>query len=363
MPKSGQKKKQSSKRKLSKDMIRLRVDNTHVEVGDAITGTIEVKESAPTSLVKLVFEGIEYTVVTLSQTRDNLMGLEYLEKNTSERNVLTSQQALVDVSIAPDRKQAFRFVIPKGLPGTMRCVLDGSDPILPSQYKTTYTITASIFKNTSKAQVTQSITVSPGSRQDVPLDSSTISVSVVNPFKSMARTFFQCGNPNLVFHEPSSGVKKNGSKGNDIKEDDDDDDDNDEKEAFLNTRSQLFTLKCRQPGHDSCFAVGQVISVHLEDWLGRQLSGIWMVQLIEEISWCAKGRKASSVSRWNLFANHHELPTTLQRSYAGENSKLSIKHHLVIFLATDEEDPSKEVLACSEPFPIVIVSNTRGWDA
>jgi hypothetical protein len=90
-----------------------------------------------------------------------------------------------------------------------------------------------------------------------------------------------------------------------------------------------------------------------------------MVQLIEEVTWCAKGRKASSVSKWNLFANHHELPSTLQRSFRAENSRLSVKHSLVVFLATDEEDPSREVLACSEPFPIVIVSNTRikGWDA
>lgn len=348
-------KKKSSKRKLSKDMIRLWIHNKHVEVGDTITGTIEIKEDAPTSFVKLVFEGIEYTVVTLAQTRDNHMGLEYLEKHTSERNVLTSQQVLVDVSATLERKQIFRFIIPKGLPGTMRCVLDGSDPILPSQYNTTYTITASIFKNTSKAKVTQSIIVSPRSCQDVPLDSATISVSVVSPLKSIASTLFQCGSVDTTFHE--SGTDKDASKGNGLIEE------GEEEVVFLDKRSQLFSLKCQQPMHESCFAVGQIISVNVADWLGRQLSGTWMVQLIEEIGWSAKGRRTSSISKWNLFANHHELPSTLQRSFAGENSRLSVKHHLVVFLATDEEDPSKEVMACSEPFPIMIVSNTRGWDA
>lgn len=351
------KKKKRSKRKLSKDMIQLQVDNTRVMVGDTITGTIALKEDAPTSLVKLVFEGIEYTAVALIQSRDNHMGKKYLEKHTSETNVLTSQQVLADVSTAPDRKQPFRFVVPNGLPGTMRCILDGSDPILPSQYKTTYTIKASIFKNTSKAEVTQSITVSPGSKQDVPLDSSTISVSVINPVKSIASTLFQCGSTSAVYDE-NNGAKADPRKRAEIEEDD--------QEVFLDKSCQLFSLKCQQPtsAHDyCCFAVGQIISLHITDWLGRQLSGIWMVQLIEEVKWCAKGRTASSVSKWNLFANHHELPSTLQRSYEGESSSLTIKHHLVVFLATDEEDPSSEVMACSEQFPIVIVSNTRGWDA
>ncbi|KAL3930889.1 MAG: hypothetical protein SGBAC_011569 [Bacillariaceae sp.] len=350
------KKKKRPKRKLSNDMIQLQVDNTRVMVGDAITGTIELKEDAPTSLVKLVFEGIEYTVVALIQSRDNHMGKNYLEQHTSETNVLTSQQVLADVSTASDRKQPFRFFVPNGLPGTMRCILDGSDPILPSQYTTTYTIKASIFKNTSKAEVTQSIIVSAGSKQDVRLDSLALPVSVINPVKSIASTFFQCGSTSAV-HEENNDAKADPQKRAGIEEDD--------QEGFLDKSCQLFSLKCQQPtSHDYyCFAVGQIISLHITDWLGRQLSGIWMVQLIEEVKWCAKRRTAASVSKWNLFANHHELPTTLRRSYEGESSSLSIKHHLVVFLATDEEDPSREVMACSEPFPIVIVSNTRGWDA
>ncbi|CAJ1959170.1 unnamed protein product [Cylindrotheca closterium] len=362
--KNNKNKKKTSKRKLSKDMIQLRVDNAHVQVGDTITGSIEMTEDAPTTLVKLVFEAIEYTVVALTQTRDNHMGLEYLEKHTSETNVLTSQQVLVDVAEAPDRRQTFSFVIPKGLPGTMRCILDGSDPILPSQYKTSYTITAFAFKNTSKAHVSQSITVSPPSRQEIPLDSSTLSVSVINPVKSIASTFFQCGSTSTVYDDNDDyGVnravasKKKGTT--EIEE-------HDEQEVFLDKSHQLFSLKCQLPlqPHDKyCFAVGQVLCVNVTDWLGRQLSGVWMIQLIQEVTWLAKGRRATSVSKWNLFANHHELPTSLERSFDGQASKLSIQHSLVVFLATDEEDPSREVMACSEAFPIVIVSNTRGWDA
>lgn len=363
------KQKTALKRKLSKDMIRLRVDRTHFQVGDTITGSIELKEDAPISLVKLVFEGIEYTVVALSQTRDNHMGLEYLERHTSETNVLTSQQVVVDVSEAPtDRSKRFSFVIPNGLPGTMSCILDGSDPILPSQYKANYTITASIFKNTSKAQVIQTITVSPqSSKTAIPTDSSTIQVSVLNPVKSIASTLFQCGSTTLVHDDntlSSSSIQNAGAAEMIIEQ-------KDKQEVFLNRSSQLFSLKlCQPPPQQNCFAVGQVISVQVMDWLGRQLSGIWMFQLIEEMAWSAKGRKATMRNKWNLFANHHELPATLQSSYFDSSersrnyfSKLSVKHYLVVFLATDEEDPSREVIACSEPFPIVIVSHTRGWDA
>eukprot|EP00980_Cylindrotheca_fusiformis_P016499 scaffold4916_cov111-Cylindrotheca_fusiformis.AAC.2 len=360
---SSSKKKKSSTTKLSEGMMDLQIDQSRVHAGQTLTGTIQLQEKCPTSLVKLVFEGIEYTVVALKQSRDNNMGLEYLKKHTSEQHVLTKQQALLDLASTPS-KHPFRFVIPSDLPGTMKCVLSGTDPQLPSQCHIYYTITASIFKNTSMAQVSKPIIVAQPPMESTPLNDSSISVSVMNPVKSVASVLFQCGNLNTIDPENEDEVegeneeKADATSNNSIVREEDED------EGFLDKKYQLFSLSCDNRDSDNLFfAGGQIVSVHVTDWLGRQLSGIWMVQLVEEISWWAKGRSSTSISRWNLFANHHELPTTLQRSYESSHSRLLVQHKLIVYLTTNEEDPSKEVLACTEPFPITIVSNTRGWNA
>lgn len=342
----------STSTKLSKDMINLQLDRSRVHVGDTIAGTVQLQENSPTSLVKLVLEGVQYTVVALKQSRDNNMGIEYLKKHTSEQQVLTRQEVLLDLSSSSSSKQPFRFIIPSGLPGTMKCVMSGTDPQLPSQCHIYYNITASIFKNTSTTQVSKAIVVIPQT-EDTPLDSS-ISVSVINPIKSIATTLFQCGSLNAIETEDEQegghAVDECVLLG-------------DDETLFLDKTSQIFSLTCDNSQRTLHLAGGQVVMVHVSDWLGRQLSGIWMMQLVEEITWWARGRSSSSISRWNLFANHHELPTTLQRTYENPHSLLSVKHRLIVYLTTNEEDPSKEVLACSQPFPISIVSNTRGWDA
>jgi hypothetical protein len=337
----------SHKNKLSEDMIDLQLDQSRVKVGDIVTGTVNLQGNSPTSLVKVVLEGIEFMVVALSQTRDNNMGLEYLRKHTSEQHVLTRQQVLLDLSSSStDSKQPFRFVIPSGLPGTMKWVFSGTDPQLPSQCRIQYTITASIFKNTSKAEVSKTIIVTPQT-ENIPLDSS-ISVSIINPMKSMATSLLQCGSLNDLAAEDEEGDRG-------VEEGED--------EGILDKSSQMFALSYDNKHNNLHFACGQIVTVQVTDWLGRQLSGIWMMQLVEEITWWARGRCSTSTSRWNLFANHHELPTTLQRTYSNSHSLLSVQHKLVVYITTNEEDPSKEVLACTEPFPITIVSNTRDWDA
>ena len=152
--------------------------------GEVISGLVRLGAHSPTSLIKISLTGIEYTVVALKQSKDNQMGIKYLQKHTSEQRIITKQEILVNcscsssvsVSSSSFTKQqtqqqqqqqkvgSFRFVLSDDVPGTIKCILDGTDPVLPSQCHVYYNITASIYKNTSKAELCKSIIILPSKK-------------------------------------------------------------------------------------------------------------------------------------------------------------------------------------------------------
>lgn len=323
------------------DVIDFKVDQDSVNVGGVITGTVfltgcEHRRTSPS--VRLVFHGLEYTVVAFPQSKDNSMGIDYLKKHSSASTDLTREELIM--SDCGKKAQPFRFVIPDHLPSTLRCVLGGTDPTLPSQCQIKYTVTASIHNKlggeASCTLVSHPVVVLPKSNIDknTPLDE-TLSVAVEAPIDILFKSFFSCGNKadacspdeeiteNYILLDGISGLEK----------------------GFLN------------------LSAGQSLKLKVQDWLGQlRGKGVWMIRLSEELRWSAQGRTAHSRQTFDLYANHHEIPTTLRRSYDPNNTSLmTVQHEIVVYLTT--KGPEREILATTEPIPVRILSSHRGWDA
>lgn len=313
------------------DVIDFQVDQRSVHVGEAVTGTISLVEyqhrkKSPT--VHLVFEGLEYTVVAFPPSEDNCMGIDYLKEHTTEKNAfLHLETTLEDCG---QKAQPFHFVVPDDLPSTLRCVLDGTDPMLPSQCQIKYTMTASIYNaledGGGKMQVSYPLIVYPKKEipENTPLDPS-ISVSVENSMNLLFGNLFSCGT------ECSSSSA--------------------DEPILLDVPSYVTDLN---------LIAGQSLEVKIQDWMMQlRNKGNWMVKFTEEITWKAKGRTAHSLQSWDLFANHHELPSSLRKSH--QTPLITVQHKLAVYLASKEL--SREVLATTENIPVRILSSNRGWDA
>ena len=318
-------------------VIDFHVDNDSVHLGDAITGTVrlngyENRKEIPQ--VHLVFHAMEYTVVALPQEEYNEMGMDYLKKHTSEKNdLLRSELTLEDCS---KKAQPFRFAIPDNLPSSMRCVLGGTDPTLPSQCQVKYTVTASIESGSAgRTLVSYPISVLPKKEvpESTPLDPS-ITVSVENSLDVIFKTMFSCGSLCLAPEEYDDPIIK-------------------ETYILLDTAVDIDLKLC----------AGQSLQVDIRDWWGQLKGrGVWMVKLTEDLQWSAQGRIAHDKQTWDLFANHHEIPSRVRKSFQPKfHSLLSIRHELVVYLAS--KDGSKDILATTEPIPVHILSTNRGWDA
>jgi hypothetical protein len=349
------------------DRIDLRVDQRSFHVGSSVTGTVQLhhdelrsSSSVPNNKsVYLVLEGVESTVVAFPQTSDNSMGMDYLKKHTTEQHILTRQELTLEYCSKP---QIFRFALADNLPSTLRCVLDGTDPTLPSQCNIKYTVTASIYNNnSSKLRVKHPITVFPKKESTIPLDP-VISVSVGSSLDVLCNSFFSCGG---LFNVDEPMIAN----------------DNDNSNNYILLESS----------HDHNLlhlSAGQVLKVDVvKDWLGHlsrraTTTTVWMMRVSEELTWKAQGRTAHNRETWELFANHHELPTTLRPTYNHDTthhnhndrnahahahahahgSLIQVKHELVVYLTT-KKNGAKEILATTEPIPIQIVTSNRGWDA
>jgi hypothetical protein len=322
------------------DVIQFKVDQDTVHVGGAITGTVQLvgyehRRKSPS--VHLVLHGLEYTVVALPQSADNSMGRDYLKKNTTESKILIREELTM-----PDcgkKPQPFRFALPEDLPGTLRCVLDGTDPLLPSQCQIKYTVTASIHNQLggepSCTLVTHPIVVMHKEEipESTPLDYM-LPVSVEASIDILFKSIFSCGSMCAQNHTDEPIAK--------------------ERYILLDTAF----------GKDFLYlSAGQSLKLLVQDWFGQLRGrGVWMIRVIEELRWTAQGRTAHNRQTWDLFANHHELPTTLRRSYdQKKTSLLTVRHEIVVYLTT--RGPSKEILATTEPIPVRILSSNRGWDA
>lgn len=337
------------------DDISLKIDQVQgknkeegVHVGGEITGTVITSGK---STVHVVFEGIEYTVVAFpGNRRDDQMGIEYLRKHTSQRRVLIHEER----TIKPNQPCGFRFGLPDDLPGTLRCVLDGSDPVLPSQCQIKYSVTATIYNDASnKAEVCAPIIVLPKKDVNVPIDPM-IEVSIDSSLEALFQSIFTCGGNlplHLLFrHHPDEEV---GLTVRDVAPS--------EKEDPVIQQDQCILLLASRNKLILC--PGQKLEVHVKDWfrlLSRRRSKVWMIKLTEEWTWRAHGRTAFNHQSWDLYANHHELPVTLMPSYdSNSESLLRVRHELAVYMTTSE--PSKALLASTGPIQVRITSGRHGW--
>jgi hypothetical protein len=354
--------------------IDLTVDQSTVHVGSAISGTVQViGEYAHDVSVTIVLGAVEYCVVALSaqQLKEHgNVGKEYLKKHTTERHILCNEEITLHNAEHP---AAFRFALPKNLPGTLRCVLDGTNDLLPSQCQIKYSVTASIVNHSMSAsrQISHPIVVLPRTESDIPLDSS-MQVSVGSSMDVLYRNIFSCGGSETVLW-PSCSTKSKPTQ-------DDADDtisvfeeilegnssiEEEENDENMQPNIMMKTIMAK-PNFildSSCTSLnlgaGQKLEVSVKDWFRQLKTGIWMIRFIEDLSWVSQGRTARSQQSWDLYANHHELPATLRQSFS--STSISVKHELIVYLAT--KDTSKDIMAMTEPIPVTIVSNQRGWDA
>lgn len=315
-----------------KDVIDLTLDKDEVHAGCDVTGTIRMLGKTPVKSIHLILEGIEYSVVAFPGGSDNQMGLEYLKKHTTEKRIVTKQEMLLDCA----KPQIFRFSLAENLPSTMKCRIDGSDPTLPSQCQITYTVSATVYGKSSKAQVSHNLVVLPKIHAISPVDPC-ITVAIGSILDFFLKTMFSCGDTLCQVEEPDVETSMA-----------------EEKYIILEPNPTSLRL-----------SVGQLIKVDVRDWLGllSNPNYVWMIRLVERLSWTAKGRVARFRQSWDLYANHNEIPSTLRRTYDQDSKSLSKVFHEIIIYVKKKDSPKEVILATTEPIPIQIVSSSRGWDA
>ena len=338
------------------DDISLKIDQDRVHVGGEITGAINYHGPLD---VQVVLEGIEYTVVALTGTAgDGKMGMDYLQKHTSQQRVLLREEVL----LSSTESMGFRFGLPEDLPGTMRCVLDGTDPTLPSQCQVKYTVTAIVANDEeNRTEVCCPVVVLAKKESGVPIDPS-ISVSIGSFVEALHQTLFECGTDFFCCNRESP-----------------------EDNESVTIASSKVPLQDQDPigmTQDSCIFLesskkelnltpGQKLSVDVRDAFhllyNRRPNSVWMIQLTEELQWKAHGRKAHNQQTWQLYANHHEFPATLTPSFDHDPQSLfHVRHEMIIYMTTaspKDSPAAREYLASTAPIPVKIVSSRSGWDA
>lgn len=351
------------------DDLSLKLDRDQVHVGTEITGIVEYHGQHHT--VKIVLEGMETSVVAMTGRNDDdeETEIDYLQKNTSERRVILREERVMEAASVLSRTSptfGFHFGIPDDLPGTMRCVLDGTDPTLPSQVSIKYTLTASISSddNRGRKEVCAVVEVLPKREADVPIDPS-ISLSIGSLSEALYQTLFDCCTFDLLFctgRETTTTSEDAAANSNNKPLQD--------QEPMAFSRDSCIYLETSKSKLN--LSPGQKLGVEIRDCFrllsGRRPNSVWMMKLTEELQWKAKGRTAHNQQSWHLFANHHELPTTLSPSYcdAHPDSLLQVRHELTIYMTTTTKDNNsthQEILASTAPIPIRIASRRSGWDA
>jgi hypothetical protein len=85
-----------------------------------------------------------------------------------------------------------------------------------------------------------------------------------------------------------------------------------------------------------------------------------MVRLVEKLSWKAKGRIEKSRQSWDLFADHHCIPTSLRRTYDNiSNSLIKVEHETIVYVVR-KHGARQTILATTEPIQTTIVSSSKG---
>lgn len=355
-----------------KDEVRLLVDQQSFYIGSFVSGQVHVIGYAGVKTVEVVFEGFESTVVAFPRTKDNNMGLDYLKKHTTASRCITRQE--LSLTCTSSKQEFFKFPIASELPSTMRYRLDGTDPRLPSQCQVHYFITAGIQQSRrmgGQMNVSYPIRLLPQMESKVPVDDS-VSVSIGSPVDFLLKSV-------LAVSDSLCGPVS-------VAESDQDDAHQSAKPNPRSLQAHKHSISLKSPNELLNLSAGQSLKVKIQDWFGLfadQSCCVWMIQLVEELTWTAKGRRAKTRESWELFANHHEFPTDLRKSYNHDPHSLwQVNHELVVyvkrtknaeavanpsnssrFLSNLYELASTDILASTEPIPVQIVSSTRGWDA
>jgi hypothetical protein len=299
-------------------------------MGSEVTGYIRLTGDPANTKVRVTFEGAESTVVAFPDNGDNSMGLEYLRKHTTDRIVITQQDMVMDCAT----QQKFRFAVPDNIPGTLRNRVEGSHPKLPSQCQISYIVSAVVYSgNSTEMQVSKEVVIMPKKESDIPVDPF-VTVSIKSVFDLLFKAAFSCGDSLCYVDQPDIETP--------LAED---------KYIILEPTPCILYLSAGEP-----------IKVQVRDSLGF-LSGpnhVWMVRLVEKLSWRAKGRIEESRQSWDLFAEHHSIPTSLRRTYdQSPNSLIKVEHEAIVYVVK-KEGGRQTILATTEPIPTTIVSSSIG---
>ena len=326
----------------SADLLSLHIDRTRVHVGNDVTGSVN-SIGDPNTKVVLELEGIEYTVVALPN--DELEGVRVrdLKKETFQKRIFLRERK----DLLSNASEGFRFVLPDNAPGTIRRTLDGTNSSLPSQCQIKYSVTAMIVDRNNagnchqESKSSKEIFVLPKKEVDVPIDPS-IGVSIGSKMEALQQTLLPWGklqgviNAALACSFPTS---------------------------LETSQDNYIVLETSKDELNLC--IGQTVLLEVNDSFGllsrQQQTAVWMFKLTEELSWEAKGRKASNKETWNLHVNNHAIPNLIPSYDDSNESLIQVHHTLVVYMAT--KDKPTECLASTGPIRVRIVSSRMGWDA
>jgi len=176
-----------------RDVIDLRLDHDQVYLGSDVTGSVRMTGHTPIKSVHLRLEGIEYSIVALPEDQSDSYGIEALRKKTAETRIIFKKEQLLDCA----KPQLFKFFLPEKLPSTMKCRIEDSNPTLPSQCRIKYTVSATIYGNSSKTQVAHTLLVVPKEEVDTPI-TQTISLCIKSNFDLLLKRLLACGDKTCV---------------------------------------------------------------------------------------------------------------------------------------------------------------------
>ena len=341
--------------------IYLHIDQPTVHVDSVVTGTVQVVgEYAHEVVAEVILEGIEYCVVAMSkeETAGRRLSKDYLKEHTTEARVFLKKEMTVHDAEHPS---LFRFALPKDIPGTLRCVLGESNPILPSQCQIKYTVTARILNQGAKQEIEKSVVVIPRKESEFPVDRGIQVSSAKSALDVLNRNIMSCGGGAAAAMQCDKLVVPDGVQLFPASTEDEILAEENSGDLASDTFMELASskhIRLEASRSSLCLTAGTPLEVSVTDWFRQLKPGSWMVRLMEEVNWRAQGRKEKSRQIWDLHANRQELPATLRRSFAG--SIASVRHELIVYLM---DDATKEVLASTEIIPVLIVGNARGLDA
>lgn len=213
--------------------------------------------------------------------------------------------------------------------------MEGTDAMLPSQCQVTYTIVATVYGNSSKAQVIHNLVVLP-QKESIPPTNPCISVSIRSTLEMFWQRLFSCGElPCLVNTAQVAS-------------------DETLTESALGGNHVTILAANQETFH---FSRGQVINVSVNDTMGVLSSpnSVWMVRFIERLAWTAQERGATHQHSCDVCANQEPIPNTLRCTYDNDPKSLLKVYHDVIIYSKRKEGEKEVIIAATQPIPARII--------